>query len=97
MSNLLVSGDSLSAQDIDLIQDFYQKNASGASFGEVLPLSTVEGEQVVAILTADNNNLLCAFGKVADWYCAIDSHSNILGQAQALGDLFTMVSSTALT
>ncbi|WP_419904254.1 hypothetical protein [Kiloniella sp.] len=87
MSNMLVSSDSLTPQDIGLIQAFYQKNVESGDIGEVLPLATQDGEQVVAVLTPDNSNLLCAFGKVADWYCAIDTHSNVLAKAQVLGDL----------
>ncbi|MEH6632028.1 MAG: hypothetical protein V7776_14465 [Halopseudomonas aestusnigri] len=87
MSNILVSSDSLTPQDIGLIQAFYKKNVESGDIGEVLPLATQDGEQVVAVLTADNSNLLCAFGKVADWYCAIDTHSNVLAKAQVLGDL----------
>ena len=87
MSEVLVSSDSLTPQDIGLIQAFYKDNVENGDVGEILPLATQDGEQVVAVLTADNSNLLCAFGKVADWYCAIDTHSNVLAKAQVLGDL----------
>jgi len=93
---MLVSSDSLTPQDVDLIQTFYQKNVESGDIGEVLPLATQEGDQVVAVLTADNSNLLCAFGKVADWYCAIDTHSNVLAKAQVLGDLVSRLTPASL-
>ncbi|OUS14919.1 hypothetical protein A9Q97_03345 [Rhodospirillales bacterium 47_12_T64] len=96
MSEMLVSSDSLTPQDVDLIQTFYQKNVESGDIGEVLPLATQEGDQVVAVLTADNSNLLCAFGKVADWYCAIDTHSNVLAKAQVLGDLVSRLTPASL-
>ncbi len=96
MSEILVSSDSLTPQDINLIQTFYQKNVESGDIGEVLPLATQDGEQVVAVLTADNSNLLCAFGKVADWYCAIDTHSNVLAKAQVLGDLVSGLTPASL-
>ena len=96
MSKVLVSSDSLTPEDIELIRNFYENNVENANVGEVLPLATQEGEQVVAVLTADNSNLLCAFGKVSDWYCAIDSHSNVLAKAQVLGDLVSSLSPASL-
>ncbi|MFD2207410.1 hypothetical protein [Kiloniella antarctica] len=96
MSDVLVSSDSLTPKDINLIQAFYKENVKSGDIGEILPLATKDGEQVVAVLTADNSNLLCAFGKVADWYCAIDTHSNVLAKAQILGDLVSGLPATAL-
>ena len=96
MSKMIINSDSLSPQDVELIRSFYQKNVESGVIGEVLPLATREGEQVVAVLTPDNNNLLCAFGKVSDWYCAIDTHSNILAKAQILGDLMSKLSPASL-
>ncbi len=96
MSKVLVSGDSLSSQDIELIQSFYRDNIESGHIGEVLPLATQEGDQVVAVLTPDNSNLLCAFGKVSDWYCAIDTHSNVLAKAPVLGDLISNLSLASL-
>ncbi|WP_417429514.1 hypothetical protein [Kiloniella sp.] len=97
MSKVLVNGDSLSPQDVELIQSFYKDNIASGHIGEVLPLATQDGEQVVAVLTPDNTNLICAFGKVSDWYCAIDTHSNVLAKAQALGDLISNISLSSLS
>ncbi|WP_343562890.1 hypothetical protein [Kiloniella sp. b19] len=82
----------LTHQEIAELQSFVELQTRTGNKMRTVPLSTAEGDHVLALLSQDSEELVCAFGKISDWYCAIDQRSNIIAQTETLDDMTRAVS-----
>lgn len=59
--------------------------------GACVPVETIDGELVVALVGSDGETLLCAFGKDQGWYYVTDPEGVPIAQGRLIDDVLTIL------
>ena len=86
---------SLTRADVRAIRDRSEGMVdSGLSYG-CIPVETEDGDLVVALLNADGEGLLYAFGKDQGWYYVTDPEGIPLAHGRLIEDVLTILAPTS--
>ena len=81
---------SLTRADVRAISNRSEALIDCGVSGGCIPVFTEDGELVVALLGADGESLLCAFGKDHGWYYVTDPEGVPLAQGRLIDDVLTI-------
>ena len=77
--------------DLNIFVAHGQEMVDQGFAGACLPLETVEGQIVVALMDPISEYPLCVFGKSQGWYFALDSDWSPIAQGQLIEEVLTVL------